>query len=44
MMRELDGDARTFSRVRQTQYEVEQSTMRCNTSTKREESNALKIS
>jgi hypothetical protein len=44
MMRELDGDASAFLRVRQTQCEVEQSTMRCNTSTKKEESNALKIS
>ena len=36
MMRELDGEASTFSRVRQTQCEVEQSTTRCNTSTERE--------
>jgi hypothetical protein len=36
MMRELDGDARAFSRVRQTHCEVWQSTTRCNTSIKRE--------
>jgi len=44
MMRELDRDANAFSRVRQTQCEVKQSTTRCNTSMEREESNALKIS
>jgi len=43
-MQELDGEANAFSRVRQTQCEVEQSTTRCNTSTEREESKALKIS
>ena len=39
-MQELDGEANAFSRVRQTQCEVEQSTTRCNTSTEREESKA----
>jgi hypothetical protein len=41
---ELDRDARAFLRVRQTQYEVWQSTTRCNISMERKESNTLKIS